>query len=102
MGPGKDTHRTLRPEKQDGWPVWIRQQIHGKHGSGLLRTSSQRDGTLGCRSGTRYHKRRTTLSRAECLGSTCSSHDEETNDECVGLHLKQGVFPKHDHNQQFV
>ena len=59
----------------------------------MLRTGSQRDGTLGCRSGTRYHRRRTTLSRAERLGSTCGRHDEETDDECVGLHLKQGVFP---------
>ena len=48
----------------------------------------------------KYHTKRTTLSRAEWLGSTCSRHDEETDDECVGLHLKQGVFPKHDHHQQ--
>ena len=36
MGPGKDTHSTLGPEQQEGcgWPVWIRQQVHGKHGSG--------------------------------------------------------------------
>ena len=40
------------------------------------------------------------LSRAEWLGSTCSRHDQETHDECVGLHLKQGVFPEHDHHQQ--
>ena len=34
--PGKDTHTTLGPGLQDGsgWSVWIRQQIHGKHGSG--------------------------------------------------------------------
>ena len=56
----------------------------------------------GCRSGTRYHRRRTTLSRAEWLGSTCSRHHEETHDECVGLLLKQGVFPKHDHHQKLV
>ena len=33
MGPGKDTHSTLGLEQQEGcgWPVWIRQQIHGKH-----------------------------------------------------------------------
>ena len=53
--------------------------------SRFLRTGSQRDGTLGCRSGTRCHRRRTTLSRAEWLGSNCSRHDEETDDECVGL-----------------
>ena len=41
---------------------------------------SQRDGTLGCRRRTRYHRRRTS----------------------VGLHLKQGVFPKRDHHQQLV
>ena len=70
--------------------------------SRLLRTGSQRDGTLGCRSGTRYHRRRTTLSRAEWLGSTCSRHDEETDDERVGLPLKQGVFPKHDYHQKLV
>ena len=40
--------------------------------------------------------------RAEWLGSTCSRHDEETDDECVGLPLKQGVFPKHGHHQQLV
>ena len=36
MGPGKDTHSTLGPELQEGcgWPVWIRQQIHGKRGGG--------------------------------------------------------------------
>ena len=33
------------------------------------------------------------VQRAEWLGSTCSRHDEETDDECVGLPLKQGVFP---------
>ena len=70
--------------------------------SRLLRTGNQRDGTLGCRSGTRYHRRRTTPSRAEWLGSTSSRHDEETDDECVGLPLKQGVFPKRDHHQQLV
>ena len=42
------------------------------------------------------------LSRAEWLGSTCSRHDEETNDECVRGNLKQGVFPKHDHHQKLV
>ena len=36
------------------------------------------------------------------LGTACSGHDEETDDECVGLFLKQGVFPKHDHDQQLV
>ena len=35
-------------------------------------------------------------------GATCSRHDEETDDECVGLPLKQGVFPKHVHHQQLV
>ena len=48
-----------------------------------------------------YHRRRTTPSRAEWLGATCSRHDEETDDECVGLNLKQGTFPKHDHHQRF-
>ena len=52
--------------------------------------------------GTRYHRRHTTPIRAEWLGSTCSRHDKETDDECVGLPLKQGVFPKHDHHQQLV
>ena len=69
MGPGKDTQSTLGPEKQEGcgWPVWIRQQMHGTHGGGA--------------------------GRAEWLGSTCGRHDEETDDECVGLPLKHGVFP---------
>ena len=33
MGPDKDTHSTLGLEQQEGcvWPVWIRQQTHGKH-----------------------------------------------------------------------
>ena len=30
------------------------------------------------------------------------SKHEETDGECVGLHLKQGVFPKHDQHQQLV
>ena len=36
VGPGKDTPSTLEPELQEGcgWPVWVRQQTHGKHGSG--------------------------------------------------------------------
>ena len=36
VGPGKDTHGTLGPGQREGrgWPVKIRQQIHGKHGSG--------------------------------------------------------------------
>ena len=36
VGPGKDIHRTLGPEQQEGcgWPVWIRQQVHGKRCSG--------------------------------------------------------------------
>ena len=28
----------------------------------------------------------------------CSRHDEESDDECAGLLLKQGVLPKHDHH----
>ena len=36
MGPGKDTHSVLGPAQREsrGWPVKIRQQIHGKHGGG--------------------------------------------------------------------
>ena len=106
MGPGKDTHSTLVAciagrlclarfdQTADTRQTWLR--------SRLLRTCIQRDGTLGCRSGARYHRRRTTLSRAEWLGSTCSRHDEETDDGCVRGNLKQGVFPKRDHHQQLV
>ena len=54
---------------------------------------SQRDGTLGCKGVEQGNTGdATTLSRAVWLGSTCSRHDEETDDKCVGLRLKQGVF----------
>ena len=29
----------------------------------------------------------------EMYSTTCSRHDEETDDECVGLPRKQGAFP---------
>ena len=82
-------------------PVWIRQQIHGKH-----------DGGAGCQEqvvnvterlvAKEWNKVPQETCNAVWLGSTCSRHDEETDDECVGLHLKQGVFPKHDHHQKLV
>ena len=107
MGPGQHTpvHWGLNRWKAVGRPYgsdsrytasMVTEQV-------VPRTCSHHDGTLGCRAVEQvYHRRRTTLSRAEWLGSTFSRFDEETDGECVGLHLKQQVFPKHDHHQQLV
>ena len=55
-----------------------------------MSAGSQRDGTLGCRSGT-YHRRRATLSRAGWLGSTPA--DTSMRPTMNVGNLKQGVFP---------
>ena len=107
MSPGKDTpvHWGLNSRNAVGGPCGSdsRYTANMVAERGLLRAGGQRDGTLGCRGveqGTTGDVQRQAAQSG--LGRRAARHVEETDDECVGLLLKQGVFPKHDHHQQLV
>ena len=102
-GPGKDTHSTLGPELQEacGWPVWIRQRIHGTHGSGA--GFYEQVERLVAKDWNKVPQETCNAKVAQSgLGRRAADTTRRPTTNVFAPEARSVVFPKHDHHQPLV